>query len=135
MWCLCMLSRFSRVWLCNPMDCSPPGFPVRGILQARILEWVAISSSRGILLTQGSNQRLSKPSSLAGGIFTSSATWEAVRRQLTHKYVYVYVGTYICRCPYLYLLNDGGISHIHIYIYIYSFNIYVIYNTCYYIYR
>ena len=33
--------------LCNPMDCSPPGSSVPGILQARILEWVAISSSRG----------------------------------------------------------------------------------------
>ena len=33
--------------LCNPMDCSPPGSSVHGILQARILEWVAISSSRG----------------------------------------------------------------------------------------
>ena len=33
--------------LCSPMDCSPPGFSVHGILQARILEWVAISSSRG----------------------------------------------------------------------------------------
>ena len=28
--------------LCNPMDCSPSGFSVHGILQARILEWVAI---------------------------------------------------------------------------------------------
>ena len=31
----------------DPMDCSPPGFYVHGILQARILERVAISSSRG----------------------------------------------------------------------------------------
>ena len=31
--------------LCNPMDGSPPGFPVPGILQARTLEWVAISFS------------------------------------------------------------------------------------------
>ena len=31
--------------LCNPIDGSPPGSPVPGILQARILEWVAISSS------------------------------------------------------------------------------------------
>ena len=31
--------------LCNPTDGSPPGFPVPGILQARILEWVAISFS------------------------------------------------------------------------------------------
>ena len=33
--------------LCDPMDGSPSGFPVPGILQARTLEWVAISSSRG----------------------------------------------------------------------------------------
>jgi len=31
---------------CDPMDCSPPGSPVHGISQARILEWVTISSSR-----------------------------------------------------------------------------------------
>ena len=33
--------------LCDPMDCSPSGSSVHGILQARILEWVVISSSRG----------------------------------------------------------------------------------------
>ena len=33
--------------LCDLMDCSPPGSSVHGILQARILDWVAISSSRG----------------------------------------------------------------------------------------
>ena len=33
--------------LCNPMDCSPPGSSVHGILQARILAQIAISSSRG----------------------------------------------------------------------------------------
>ena len=33
--------------LCDPIDCSPPGSSVHGILQARILEWVAISFSRG----------------------------------------------------------------------------------------
>ena len=36
----------SRPTLCDPMDRSPPGFSVHGILQARILEWVAMSSSR-----------------------------------------------------------------------------------------
>ena len=36
------------VWLfCDPLDCSPPGSSVHGISQARILEWVAISFSRG----------------------------------------------------------------------------------------
>ena len=33
--------------LCDSLDCSPPGSTVRGILQARILEWIAISFSRG----------------------------------------------------------------------------------------
>ena len=37
------------------MDCSLPGSALHGILQARILEWVAIPFSRGIFLTQGSN--------------------------------------------------------------------------------
>ena len=32
--------------LCNPMDCSPPGSSVHRVFQARILEWVAMSSSR-----------------------------------------------------------------------------------------
>ena len=41
--------------LCNPMEYSPPGSSVHGISQARILEWVVISFSRGIFLTQGSN--------------------------------------------------------------------------------
>ena len=44
---LLLLSHFSRVWLCDPIDSSsPPGSPVPGILlQARTLEWVAISFS------------------------------------------------------------------------------------------
>ena len=41
--------------LCDPVDCRPPGSPIHGILQARILEWAAIAFSRGIFLTQGSN--------------------------------------------------------------------------------
>ena len=42
----CMLSHFSRVRLCNPMDCSPPGSSVCRIFQTRILEWVAMPSSK-----------------------------------------------------------------------------------------
>ena len=41
--------------LSDPIDGSPPGSPVAGILQARNLEWVAISFSRGIFPTQGLN--------------------------------------------------------------------------------
>ena len=33
--------------LCHPMDCSPPGSSVHGVLQAKILGWVAIPFSRG----------------------------------------------------------------------------------------
>ena len=44
--------------LCDPMDGSPPGFSVHGILQAIILEWVAMPSSRDIFPTQGPNQCL-----------------------------------------------------------------------------
>ena len=43
--CVCALQ--SCLTLCRPMDCSLPDFSVHGILQARIPEWVAISSSRG----------------------------------------------------------------------------------------
>ena len=41
-----MLSHFSRVQLCGPMGCGPPGSSIHEILQARILERVAVSSSR-----------------------------------------------------------------------------------------
>ena len=44
--CACM-NCFSCVRLCNHKDCSPPGSSVHGILQARILEWIAMRSSRG----------------------------------------------------------------------------------------
>ena len=43
--------------LCNAMDCSPPGSSVHGILQARILEWIAIPLSR-VFQTHGSNASL-----------------------------------------------------------------------------
>ena len=43
----CHLVAQSCPTLCDPMDCSPPGPSVHGILQARILEWVAVPSSRG----------------------------------------------------------------------------------------
>ena len=67
-WCgdVCMLS---HVQLCNPMDCSPLGSSVHGIFQARILEWIAISYSRG-----SANPGI-KPGSLAspaGRFFTTA---------------------------------------------------------------
>ena len=61
--------------LCNPMDHSLPGSSVHGILQARILEWVA-TSPRG-LPNPGIEPGHLHQSALAGGFFTPSATWEA----------------------------------------------------------
>ena len=44
---LCVLVAQWCPTLCNPMDCSPPGSSVHGILQVRILEWIAILFCRG----------------------------------------------------------------------------------------
>ena len=62
---------------CNPMDCSPPGSSVHGILQARILEWVAISFSRDLSKPGIEHLSLASPP-LAGRFFTTSTTWEAL---------------------------------------------------------
>ena len=62
-----------HVWLCDPIDCSPPGFFVHGILQARILEWVAISFSRGSSQFRDQTQ----VPCFAGRFFTIWATREA----------------------------------------------------------
>ena len=62
--------------LCNLMDCSSPGSAVRGILKARILESVAISSSRGSSDPEMEPAFLMSPAS-AVGFFTTCSTWEA----------------------------------------------------------
>ena len=43
---MCLVAQ-SRLTLCDPMDCGLPGSSVHGTFQARILEWVAVSYSRG----------------------------------------------------------------------------------------
>ena len=66
-----MLSHFSHVWLfCNPMHCSPPGSSVHGIFQTRILEWVAMPSSRGSSWPSDQTH-VSCGSCIAGGFFTT----------------------------------------------------------------
>ena len=47
--CAACLITQSYLTVCSPMDCSPPGSSVPGIFQVRILEWVAVSYSRGSL--------------------------------------------------------------------------------------
>ena len=63
-----LLSHFSRVQLCDPVDLSPSGSSVHGIIQARILEWVAMSSS-GNLPDPGMETRsLESPASQADSL-------------------------------------------------------------------
>ena len=72
----CVLSCLSYVWLCDTMDSSPPSFSVHGILQAKILEWVAMPSSGVSSRPRIEPASLMSPA-LAGWFFTTSATWEA----------------------------------------------------------
>ena len=59
--------------LCGPMDCGPPGSSVHGILQARTLEWVAISFSRG----SSRPRDRTWVSCIASRLFTNCATRKA----------------------------------------------------------
>ena len=67
----------SCLTLWDPLDCSPPGSSVHGICQARILEWAAISSSKGSSQPRDLNPRLldwqadSSPLSHVGGFSPS----------------------------------------------------------------
>ena len=82
----------SRVGLCDPVDCSLPGCSIHGILQARILEWVAISFSRGSSQPRDRTQ----VSHIAGRCFAPWATREAnvcvCVCVYTHSYIYAFIG-------------------------------------------
>ena len=69
-----VLSHLSCVRLCYPMGCSPPGSSGPGILQARILEWLAVFFSRGSA-GPGDQIWVSVSPALAGVSFTTSAAW------------------------------------------------------------
>ena len=69
-----------RATLCDPMDCSLSGSSVHGIFQARVLEWVATSFSRGSSWPR--DQTL--VSRIVGGFFTVWATREEIQWRLGH---------------------------------------------------
>ena len=71
----CAKSLQSYRTLCNPMNCSPPGSSDHGILQARILEWVAMPSSRDLPDVGIEVSSLRSPA-LAGRFFTTSTLRE-----------------------------------------------------------
>ena len=71
----CVLSHFNHVWLCDPMDCSPPGSSVHGILRARILEWVTMPPP-GDLPNPGIEPMSLMSPALAGSFFTTAPLGE-----------------------------------------------------------
>ena len=81
--CVCVKSLQSCPTLCHPMGHSPSGSSVHGIFQARILEWVVMSSSRDLPDPGTEPASLTAPA-LAGRFFTSSATWEALQTKSTN---------------------------------------------------
>ena len=81
----------SRPTLCNPMDCSPPGSSVHGVLQARTLEWVTMPSSRGHNTSQPRDwTHISCSSHMVGRFFT--ATREARSQVVCKYYTILYKG-------------------------------------------
>ena len=74
-------SLLSRVWLYDPMDCSPPGSSVHGILQTRILQWVAIPFSRG----SSQPRDRTRVSCMAGRFFTFWATGKSLKKIQKYK--------------------------------------------------
>ena len=81
--------------LCDPMDCSPPGSSVHGILQARILEWVAMPSSRGYSPARDRIQ-VSCSSCTAGGVLPLS------HQPLSKPRIYLYLSIFLSVYLYLY---------------------------------
>ena len=75
--CLQAQSLQSCLTLRDPMDCSPSGSPVYGILLARILDWVAMLPP-GDLPDPGIKPTTLMSPALAGRFFTTSTTWEAL---------------------------------------------------------
>ena len=86
--------------LCDPMDCSLPGPSVHGIFQARVLEWVAISFSRG----SSQHRDRTRVSHIAGRCFTIWATREAQRTFRAEETVCAKTG----RCDVLNIVQVWG---------------------------
>ena len=94
--CVCVFVKVTRSCptLCHLMDCRLPGSSVHGILQARILEWVSIYSSRGTSQPRDRTQ----VSHIVGIFFTIWATREAQKYSISYQND-GYVSLYICSNP------------------------------------
>ena len=79
---LCLVAQ-SCPTLCTLLECSPPGLSVHGVSQARTLEWVAISFSRGSSWLRN----WTRVFCIAGGFFTSWATRETPQQSYSWSYI------------------------------------------------
>ena len=91
----------SCLTLCNCMDCSLPGSSVHGVLQARILEWVAILSHsflQGIFLTKGSNPGLQDSRQILSQLshHRSPFTHTSLQNFFPHSVVCLFILPMIC---------------------------------------
>ena len=84
--------------VCDPMDCSPPGSSVHGVLQARTLEWVAISFSRG----SSQPRDWTQISCIAGRFFTIWAIREANSQLL--GFAIFFIDNSCCHQQYIHIL-------------------------------
>ena len=82
--CVCAKSLQSCLTFCDPMDSSPPGSSVHEILQARLLEWVAMPFSRGSSRPRD-RTHVSCGSCLAGGFFTAEPLGKAENKRVLSK--------------------------------------------------
>ena len=98
--------------LCNPVDCSPPGSTVHGILQARILEWVTISFSRG---SSWPRDRTQVPH-IGGRHFYLWATIMIYMYVYIRIYMILYNPHYSTSCWLLNLNNSSSIIYFHTYL-------------------
>ena len=103
-----ILSHFSCVRLCNPMDCSLPDSSVHGDSPGKNTRVGCHALLQGIFLTQGSNMCLMS-SALAGRFFTTSATWEAGKRIEVEIICNYKIYTYLSKC----LLVVEGFNFYH----------------------
>ena len=102
--CVYVKSLQSHLTVCDPMDHSLRGFPVHGIFQARILEWVAIPSSRGSswsgdLPDLGIRPASLLASALAGRFFTLETPGKPLYKHIYPLKTYSFHQFHFCYLP------------------------------------
>ena len=97
--CVCALRSVAQscLTLCGPMGCSPPGSIVHEIFQARILQWVAISYSRGSSKPRDWTQ-VSCVSCIGRQILYHCIIWEAVNSVQSFSHVQLFVTPWTVAC-------------------------------------